>query len=93
MYLKKVEGPRAVTLPDGSVMTRADLPPPDTQRWVASRKLKVVRAVAHGLITQDEAQDLYQISAEEFQGWLDAVTRHGESGLKVTVTKGIDNQR
>ncbi len=38
MYLKRVDGPRAVTLPDGKVMTRADLPPPDTTRWVASRK-------------------------------------------------------
>jgi len=87
MYLKKVEGPRAVTLPDGTVMTRADLPPPDTKRWVASRKLMVVRAVAHGLITQADAQELYQISAEEFHEWLDAVSRHGERGLKVTVTK------
>ena len=26
MFLKKVDGPRAVTLPDGTVMTRADLP-------------------------------------------------------------------
>ncbi len=87
MYLKKVEGLRAVTLPDGTVMTRADLPPPDTQRWVASRKLQVVRAVAHSLITQAEAQDMYQISAEEFNEWLDAVSRHGERGLKVTVAK------
>ena len=27
MYLRKVEGPRSITLPDGSIMTRADLPP------------------------------------------------------------------
>ena len=87
MYLKKVEGARAVTLPDGTVMTRADLPPTDTKRWVASRKLLVVRAVAHGLITQPEAQDMYQISAEEFQEWLEAVSRHGAAGLKVTVAK------
>lgn len=55
MYLKKVEGPRAVTLPDGSVMSRADLPPADTVRWVASRKAAVVRGVVYGLITQEEA--------------------------------------
>ncbi|MGR3371556.1 MAG: DUF1153 domain-containing protein, partial [Pseudooceanicola nanhaiensis] len=36
MYLKKVNGPRAVTLPDGTVFSRADLPPPETARWVAS---------------------------------------------------------
>ncbi|MFN3210712.1 MAG: DUF1153 domain-containing protein [Roseovarius sp.] len=87
MYLKKVEGPRAVTLPDGTVMTRADLPPPDTQRWVASRKLQIVRAVAHGLITREEAQQTYGLSSEEFREWLDAVSRHGAAGLKVTTTK------
>ena len=49
MYRKKIQGPRAVTLPDGSIMTRADLPPPETRRWVASRKAAVVRGVVHGL--------------------------------------------
>ena len=88
MYLRKVDGPRAVTLPDGSVMTRADLPPRETRRWVASRKHAVVRAVVHGLITQGEAQATYGISAEEFREWLDAVSRHGEAGLKVTGAKG-----
>ncbi|MCR9146414.1 MAG: DUF1153 domain-containing protein [Rhodobacteraceae bacterium] len=93
MYLKKVDGPRAVTLPDGSVMTRADLPPLDTQRWVASRKLAVVRGVLHGLITRAEAQADYGLSAEEFQEWLDAVARHGIGGLKVRAGKSIDNLR
>ena len=87
MYLKKIEGRRAVTLPDGTVMTRADLPPPDTQRWVASRKLLVVRGVAHGLITQAEAQQMYQLSDDEFSEWLEAVSRHGAAGLKVTAAK------
>ncbi|WP_135504785.1 DUF1153 domain-containing protein [Roseovarius aestuariivivens] len=87
MYLRKVDGPRAVTLPDGSVMTRADLPPPDTRRWVASRKLAVVRGVLHGLITQAEAQAEYGLSQEEFQEWLEAVSRYGVEGLKVTGLK------
>ena len=91
MYLKKVDGPRAVTLPDGTVMTRADLPATDTRRWVVSRKLAVVRAVVHGLISQDEAQNTYGLSAEEFQEWLDAVARHGAPGLKVTMVKSLDN--
>lgn len=45
MFLKKVEGLRAVTLLDGSVCSMADLPPIETQRWVASRKAAVVRGV------------------------------------------------
>ena len=84
MYLKKAEGPRTVNLPDGSVMSQADLPPSDTTRWVASRKLAVVRAVVHGLISQTEAEKRYRLSSEEFHEWLTAVSRHGESGLKVT---------
>ena len=84
MYLKRVDGPRQVTLPDGSILTRADLPPPDTRRWVASRKAVVVKAVAHGLITQAEAQERYGLSEEEFSLWRDAVERHGEKALKVT---------
>ena len=46
MYVRRVDGKRQVTLPDGSILTRADLPSPETRRWVASRKATVVRAVA-----------------------------------------------
>ncbi len=84
MYLRKIDGPRSVRLPDGSMMTRADLPPPNTMRWVASRKAAVVKAVAAGLISRDEAMRLYGLSDEEFDGWLNAVARHGEAALRAT---------
>ena len=84
MYLKKVDGPRHVTLPDGSILSRADLPPTDTRRWVASRKAIVVRAVMHGLITQTEAQERYALSEEEFGLWRQAVEQHGVKALRVT---------
>ncbi len=87
MYLKKVEGPRAVTLPNGNVMTRADLPPADTARWVASRKLAVVRGVLYGLVTQGEVCNLYNLSEEEFEEWVRAVSLHGEAALKATALK------
>ncbi|SLN42385.1 hypothetical protein ROJ8625_02065 [Roseivivax jejudonensis] len=87
MYLKKIDGPRAVTLPDGTVMTRADLPPPATKRWVASRKAAVVRAVVHGLLTQAQAVDRYQLSDEELQCWIRAMAKHGEHGLKATALR------
>ena len=83
MYLKKVDGPRAVTLPDGSIMTRADLPPPETRRWVASRKAAVVRAVRYGLLSEVQAQDRYGLSQE----WMRAVTAHGEEALKATLVQ------
>jgi hypothetical protein len=84
MYLKRVDGPRQVTLPDGSLLSRADLPPADTRRWVASRKAVVVKAVIHGLIPEAEALERYALSAEEFALWRSAVERHGENALKVT---------
>lgn len=84
MYLKRVDGPRQVTLPDGSILTRADLPAPDTRRWVASRKAVVVRAVIHGLITEQEALERYALSQEEFALWRAAVETHGEQALRVT---------
>jgi len=84
MYLKRVDGPRAVTLPDGTILTRADLPPASTRRWVASRKAAVVRAVRHGLIPLPDALERYGLSEEEFAAWADAEERHGVAALKVT---------
>lgn len=87
MFLKKVDGPRAVTLPDGSIMTRADLPPENTRRWVASRKAAVVRGVLYGLLPQNEAMRKYGLSEEEFRSWVAAVADHGEEALKATALK------
>ncbi|WP_407493139.1 DUF1153 domain-containing protein [Pseudooceanicola sp. MF1-13] len=87
MYLKKISGPRAINLPDGTIMTQADLPPKDTRRWVASRKAAVVKGVMHGLITQEEALERYGLSADEFKEWVWAVSQHGEEALKATAVQ------
>jgi hypothetical protein len=87
MFLKRIDGPRTVTLPDGSTMSRADLPPIDTRRWVASRKAAVVKAVAAGLISDTEALERYALSPEEFESWKQAVREHGIAGLKITAMK------
>lgn len=84
MFLKKVDGPRAVKLPDGTHMTRADLPDPTTRRWVASRKAAVVKGVVFGLIPLDEALSMYGLTEEEFDSWRSAIARHGEGALKST---------
>ncbi len=84
MYIRRIKGPHAVTLPDGTEMTRADLPDPKTRRWVASRKAAVVRAVEAGLITPDEAMETWDLSEEELTSWKDAVERHGEAALRAT---------
>ena len=70
--------------PDGSVLTMADLPPPDLKRWVIRRKAEVVAAVEGGLLTLDEACRRYRLSVEEFLTWERAIHRYGLSGLRVT---------
>jgi hypothetical protein len=84
MYLRKIDGPRSVTLPDGTIMTRADLPPRDTRRWVASRKAAVVRAVAAGLLSRESALETYALSEDEFKSWEVAVETFGEAALRAT---------
>lgn len=87
MYLKKIDGPRSVKLTDGTVMTRADLPPADTRRWVASRKASVVKAVGYGLLGRDEAKDMYGLSEDELLEWEAAVRNFGEVALKATTVQ------
>jgi hypothetical protein len=55
--------------PNGDVLTRADLPPPDTKRWVIRRKAEVVVAVHGGLLTLDDACRRYGLTQEEFAAW------------------------
>ena len=93
MFLKKVPGARTVTLPNGHVLSQADLPDPNTKRWVASRKLAVVRGVLYGLISQSEALKRYHISEEEFRQWVSGFEKFGTSGLKVTVQDCAKNDR
>lgn len=87
MYLKKANGPRTVTLRDGRVLSRADLPPSNTYRWVASRKAVVVDAVVHRLISRKEALARYALSEEELDAWIAASLQHGRDALKATAVQ------
>ena len=87
MLIKKPKGPVFAKLEDGRTISRADLPPSQTRRWVASRKAMVVRAVDSGLIDLEEACDTYGLSEEEFLSWQRRVHRHGEKALKATAAQ------
>jgi len=87
MYIKKPKGPVFATLKDGSKISRADLPPPTTKRWVASRKAALVRAVDAGLVEIAEVCAIYDLSEEEFSSWQARVHRFGEKALKATATQ------
>ena len=84
MYIRREKGPVYVVLPDGTKLTRGDLPPTDTERWVARRKAIVVAAVDHGLIEATEACTLYRLSEEELDLWRATVRKHGAAALRVT---------
>jgi hypothetical protein len=70
MYLKRERGPIEVVLPDGSKLNRSEL--------------SVVRAVFSGLISGQEACEMYDLSEEELESWCRSARLHGSSGLKVT---------
>ena len=78
------ERPVSVIGPDGARLTRADLPSPDTRRWVARRKAAVVAAVNGGLMTEEEACRTWDLSVEELQMWREAVAAHGVNALRTT---------
>ena len=69
MFLKKLNGPRVVALPDGRTMSRADLPGADTPRWVSRRKRAVAEAVQSGLISRSDAKQIYALSDFELDAW------------------------
>lgn len=70
--------------PDGRPLTLADLPPPNTKRWVIRRKAEVVAAVRGGLISLEDACDRYKLTVEEFLAWEKAIDKHGLPGLRAT---------
>lgn len=70
--------------PVGEKLTLDGLPAPSTRRWVIRRKAEVVAAVTGGLLSADEACELYSLSLEELAGWQRAIDRAGMPGLRVT---------
>ncbi|MEM8869352.1 MAG: DUF1153 domain-containing protein [Pseudomonadota bacterium] len=87
MYIRRDKGPVYVTLADGSKLTRSDLPPRNTRRWVARRKAVIVMAVNAGLLSEAEAQEMYGISSEELHSWRISMETHGTSALRATAVQ------
>jgi len=68
-------------------LTLADLPLPDTKRWVIRRKAEVVAAVRGGLLSLEEACSRYALNPEEFLSWQHQIDRFGFAGLRTTRTQ------
>lgn len=63
------------------------LPPPNTVRWVKSRKAAVVHAVQDGRISREDACRRYGLSMEELRSWEDLSGKFGDNALKATAIK------
>jgi hypothetical protein len=70
--------------PDGSPLTIADLPSPDTKRWVMRRKAIIAAAVRGGVITLEAASSRYRLNPEELLSWQYYIDRYGFSALRAT---------
>ncbi|MFQ5533710.1 MAG: DUF1153 domain-containing protein [Sphingomonadales bacterium] len=82
---EQIKTPRSLVIgPRGDTLTIADLPPPNTKRWVIRRKAEVVAAVRGGLLTLDQACRRYQLSVEEFLSWQRSIEQNGLAGLRAT---------
>lgn len=84
MLDSKTAAPEKVTAPLDERLSKADLPPPETSRWVVRRKAQVVAAVNSGLLTTREACERYQLTLEELASWQRAIDREGMPGLRAT---------
>lgn len=73
--------------PTGQTLTRDDLPPSNTKRWVILRKARVVAGVRTGLISLEEACERYSLSVDEFLSWQNLLDTHGMNGLRATRLK------
>jgi hypothetical protein len=69
---------------EGCPLTVANLPSPDTKRWVIRRKAEIVAAVRGGLLSLEDACNRYGLNAEEFQCWQNVMDQFGLAGLRVT---------
>ena len=84
--MKRTAAPRDKSArgPDGSIVTIADLPSPDTKRWVIRRKAIIAAAVRGGLITLETACSRYRLNPEELLSWQYYIDRYGFSALRTT---------
>jgi hypothetical protein len=66
------------------ILDLESVPPVTTTRWWPRHKAQVVAAVEAGLLSPEEACDLYRLSPEELSGWMRNHQLFGERGLRAT---------
>jgi Protein of unknown function (DUF1153) len=74
-------------------LTLADLPSPQTERWVARRKAQVVTAVRGGLLNADDVCYRYALTFDEFLAWERAFARFDLSPELLRVSPSSRHER
>jgi len=82
--LKDMANLDSIDVSEYSPAPAAELPSPNTKRWVVRRKAVVVAAVRSGTLSLQEACRRYNLSVEEFLAWQRSIDRYGVPGLRVT---------
>ena len=58
-----------------------ELPRPGATRWGARQKSAVVLGIHEGLITREQAYEMYDLSPEELASWEEAFEAGGHTAL------------
>ena len=63
------------------MLDELELPAPGTKAWGTRRKAAVVLGIRKGLITREQAYEMYQLSPEELASWEEAFKAGGHRAL------------
>lgn len=68
-HIRRASRPSVIKLPDGNILSVADLPPEDTIRWTRHKKITVALAVEHDLIDRNTVLQKYRMAPQELREW------------------------
>ena len=63
------------------MLDELELPAPGTKAWGTRRKAAVVLGIRKGLITREQAYEMYRLSPEELASWEEAFRFGGHRAL------------
>jgi DNA-binding winged helix-turn-helix (wHTH) protein len=74
------------------VLTRGNLPPPSTKRWVLSRKAELAAAVHVGLISWNEIASSYRVRRQDIEAWISKLVGRGPEALLTLRAQDVSAQ-
>ena len=78
------ESAQVVLLPDGNILSLADLPESVDATWPRHHKRQIARAVLYGLIAEEDVCARYALDAGDLRRWIEAAQCAEPRRLKVS---------